>query len=80
MHFLTRYSVLGCRCCIDMYLVPWVLHLFVSNAPSVFGFQSSILFTVVLSALHHQPSLLVRACDRNRYNFLVPVVGFFMCA
>ena len=40
-------------------------------------FQSPMLFTVVLSAPHHQPFLLVRAWDRHRYHFFSSCGGVF---
>jgi len=64
---------------LSIYLVPWVLHPLVSDAQSAFNFSLN-LFTVVLSAPHHQPSLLVRAWDRHKYHYLVFVVGFLGCS
>src|SRR6218665_251261 len=56
-------------------LDPWVLHPLVSNVRYAFDFSLLILFTVVLSALHHQPPLLVRAWDRHKYHFLIPAAA-----
>ena len=41
------------------------------------NFSHLILFTVVLSAPYHQPTLLVRAWDWHRYHFLIPVAGIW---
>ena len=51
----------------------------VLNAQSAFNFSCLILFTVVLSAPHHQPFLLVQALDWHWYQFLVPVARLLGC-
>ena len=42
-------------------------------------FSHLILFTVVLSTPHHQPSLRVQALDRHRYHFWFLWRGFGVC-
>src|SRR6218665_2770612 len=49
-------------------VLSWVQHLLVLNALCALDL-SRLFFTVVLSAPHHQPSLLFRALNRHRYHF-----------
>lgn len=46
-----------------------------SNALCAINFSHLIRFTVVLSALHHQPFILVQAWDQQRHNCPAVALG-----